>query len=534
MPSDEARASISSRVHAIVGKSHESAAFSRSTPPVHGRNGASSVGATTDLQLALAVVVGILARFVGLGRESIWLDEATSLIIARMSPSSVVAWAAADIHPPLYYLVLHLWLCWGESEFAVRALSALLGVVTVIVVYALASELFDRRVGLLSAFLFSLAPLHVWYSQEARMYVMVTMLSLLSSYLLVKALRRPGRGLMWVAYVVVSVLALYTHYFALFALLVCNLFALYAMWRHGSGVWRRWLGAQLAVALLFLPWLPILYRQVTTGGGGWVERAIGRPTLQSLLDTWLKFSVGLDSGLYPVVLRRIAYVLLLVSLLVAVLRVSWPRPGEHSGSLAGDREGLLFCLMGAALPVLIIWLLSQVKPMYSIRYLLIFVPLYWILVAYGIGGLPNRGLRAAVTALLLMTLVVGNYMAWRVEQNPDWRGAASHVLQRARSGDVVLFSPRWNVKPFEYYNRAQVDINMDLPIPVTPQAAQAVVDDIAQRYQRVWLVWQRGHYSDPSGIPKRILERRYKVVQEAMFRGVDQVILYELSPAGGS
>lgn len=533
MPLDEAQASSSSRVDAVVGKSNESASLSPSTS-IHRRNATSPVRATTGLQLALAVVAGVLARFVGLGRESIWLDEATSLIIARMSPSSVVAWAAADIHPPLYYLVLHFWLGWGESEFAVRALSALLGVATIVVVYALASELFDTQAGVLSAFLFALAPLHVWYSQETRMYVMVTMLSLLASYLLVKALRRPGRGLLWTTYVVISALALYTHYFALFVLLFCNLFALYWMWRHGSGAWRRWLWAQLAVVLLFLPWMPILYRQVTTGGGGWVERTIGRPTLKSLLDTWLKFSVGLDSGLYPVALRRIAYALLLVSLLVAVLRVLWPRWSKATASLAGDREGVLFCLMGAALPVLAIWLLSQVKPMYSTRYLLVFMPVYWILVAYGIGRLPHHGLRAAVTTLLLVTLLLGNYAAWRVEQNPDWRGVASHVLQRARPGDVVLFSPRWNVKPFEYYNRGQVDTNMDLPIPVTPEAAQAVVGDIAQRYQRVWLVWQRGHYSDPDGIPKGILESRYKVVEEAKFRGVDQLILYELSPAGGS
>ncbi len=526
MPLDEAKASSSSRSCAIVGKSNEPAFSPLPVSTVLRRNVASPAGAITGLRLALAVLAGALARFVGLGTESIWLDEATSLVIARMSPSSVVAWAAADIHPPLYYLVLHFWLRWGESEFALRALSALLGVATVVVVYALGSELFDTQTGLLSAFLFALAPLHVWYSQEARMYVMVTLLSLMASYLLVKALRRPGRGLLWGVYVVVSALALYTHYFALFALLFCNLFALYWMWRHDTGVWRRWLGAQVAVVLLFLPWMPILYRQVTTGGGGWVERAIGRPTLQSLVDTWLQFSVGLDSGLYPVVLRRVVYVVFIISLLAAVLRVLWPS--------RGDSDGVLFCLMGGALPVLSIWLLSQFKPMYSIRYLLVFVPLYWMLVAYGLGALPHPVIRVAVTTLLLMTLMVGNWVTWRVEQNPDWRGVASHVLESARPGDVVLFSPRWNVKPFEYYTDARIDTNMDLPIPVTQEAAQAVVDDVAQRYQRVWLVWQRGHYSDPDGIPKRILEDRFRVVEEALFRGVDHLILYELGPAGGS
>ena len=75
----------------------------------------------TPVPLALVVLASGLVRFVGLGKESIWLDEATSILIARLKLSSVVAWAAGDIHPPLYYLALHFWLRFGETEFAVRA-----------------------------------------------------------------------------------------------------------------------------------------------------------------------------------------------------------------------------------------------------------------------------------------------------------------------------------------------------------------------------------------------------------------------------
>ena len=88
----------------------------------------------TSGSLALVALAAGILRFVGLARESIWLDEATSIIIARMNWSSVVAWAAGDIHPPLYYLALHLWLGLGDSEFSVRALSALYGALTVVIV----------------------------------------------------------------------------------------------------------------------------------------------------------------------------------------------------------------------------------------------------------------------------------------------------------------------------------------------------------------------------------------------------------------
>ena len=472
----------------------------------------------TSGSLALVALGAGILRFVGLARESIWLDEATSIIIARMNWSSVVAWAAGDIHPPLYYLALHLWLGLGDSEFSVRALSALFGALTVVIVYALGRELFSPRVGLLSALLLGLSPLHIWYSQETRMYVMVTMLGLLASYVLLLALRRQRLGY-WLGYAVVSVLVLYTHYFALFIVLFQGLFAVYWLCRSGSrSLWRKWLMANLAIVLLFLPWMPILYHQVATGGGGWVERSVGRPSLQALADTWIYFGIGLDRQLYPVLLRRAAYVLFAICLGLALSRAARAR----------DREAVVFCVMYVAVPLLTVWLVSQAKPMYTIRYLLPFLPAYCILVAAGIDGLRWDAARFVVTLALVGVLLFGDWSAWRTEQNPDWRELTSHILEQAHTGDVVLFSPRWNVKPFEYYARGRVEINMDLPIPVTVDAARRVVADVTHRHERVWLVWERGHYSDPDGVVKRMLDEEFRVVEEQAFRGTGELRLYDL------
>jgi mannosyltransferase len=538
--------------------------------------------------LILIVLCGSLLRFAGLGNESIWLDETTSILIARLNLPSVVAWTAADIHPPLYYFVLHFWLGFGESEFAVRALSVMFGVWTIVIVYALARELFDSDVGLLSALLLALSPMHIWYSQEARMYPMVTTWSLLASYSLILALRSssgpgwrrsaaPHRAQMryWVAYVLFSVLALYTHYFALFVLLFQNLFVLFWLWRHGvrsnASLWRRWLLIELLIALLFLPWVPVVYRQVSGGGGAWVEKSIGRPTVRALLDTWLHFSVGLERQLYPQVLRRFAYVLFALCMLtVAAGLFSLPRTilvslrrwrsgrssailaqqeaatGSRTRSLcsethhlAGDRmradtyrTGLWFCVLYVGVPLLTAWLLSQVKPMYSDRYLLPFVPPYCILVAFGIKALKWPWLRWAVVLCLTVTLLVGNWNAWRIAQREDWRWASSYVLAQAQPGDVVLFLPRWLAKPFDYYARGRLTLSMDLPVPVTMQAAQDVATDIAQHYQRAWLVWQRGHYSDPTGLVEQVLDSRFELVEEVPFRGVGSIFLYNLQGTG--
>jgi uncharacterized membrane protein len=468
-------------------------------------------------------LLGLLLRFVELGSESIWLDEVTSIIIARMDLPSVVAWAAGDIHPPLYYATLHSWLALGESEFAVRSLSAVLGVLSILVLYALAAELFGHRVGWVAALFLALSPLHIWYSQEARMYVMLTLWVLTSSYLVVLALRRQQRRY-WLGYVAISTLALYTHYYALFGLLFQNALALYWLWRNQRPGWQRWVWAQLAIVMLFSPWLPILYRQVTTGGGGWVQRSIGRPTLRALFDTWLFFSIGLDNQLYPVWLRRVSYVLFALAAVSAIVHALRPERGAEARS---DREGLWFCLLYLCLPVGAAWLLSQFKPMYTVRYLLAFLPAYCILLAKGLVSL-RRPAAVLLTVFLASTMLIGNWNMWRSARNPDWRGLTSHVLEQAQDGDVVLFSPRWNAKPFEYYSRGRIDINMDLPIPVTASATQTVIEDIASQYQRVWLVWARGHYSDPDGLVKQRLDQQHTALAEHPFRGVDQLLLYDL------
>jgi len=533
--------------------------------------------------LVLIVLGGSLLRFVGLGNESIWLDEVTSVLIARLDVPSLVIWTAADVHPPLYYLTLHFWLRFGETEFAVRSLSALFGVYTIVIVYALARELFDRDVGLLSALLLALSPMHIWYSQEARMYAMVTAWSLSASYLLVLAVRSDSMALRrrqtryWLGYVLFSVLALYTHYFELFVLLFQNLFILYwllsrgrrRLWQDGAErkLWRRWLLAELGIALLLLPWVPVMYRQVSGGGGGWVEKSIGAPTVRALLDTWLHFSIGLDRQLYPDFLRRIAYVLFAVPILAVgvellpasvrqrLARRPVPIPREQgagSRQLLGERlpedaypqeplpsareygvrsayrTGLWFCVMYVLVPLLVCWLVSQAKPMYTERYLLPFVPPYCIVVACGLKAIRWRWLRLAMILCLMLALLVGNWNALRVEQREDWRWASSYVLDRARPDDVVLFLPRWMAKPFDYYARGRIVLSMDLPVPVTAQAAQDVAADIAQRYKRVWLVWQNGHYSDPDGIVKQLFDTRFTLVEAVEFHGVGSLIIYDL------
>lgn len=142
---------------------------------------------------ALALAVLLLAagiRFHLLGAQSLWNDEGNSLRLAQRSVGDLIDAAGRDIHPPGYYLLLKAWTgVAGTSEFALRALSALAGLVAVALAMALGRALFARLAGITAGLLVALSPLAVTYSQETRMYAQLALLAAASMWAFVVWLR---------------------------------------------------------------------------------------------------------------------------------------------------------------------------------------------------------------------------------------------------------------------------------------------------------------------------------------------------------
>src|SRR5207244_3394969 len=133
-------------------------------------------------------------RFYRLDAQSYWNDEGTSLGLAGRSVPTILRSAAADIHPPGYYLILKTWhTVTGDTEFALRGLSALAGIVLVALLYRLGRVYFDRPAALAAAALGALNPFLVYYSQEARMYMLAATLAA-ASFLLFSLWLRSSRA----------------------------------------------------------------------------------------------------------------------------------------------------------------------------------------------------------------------------------------------------------------------------------------------------------------------------------------------------
>ena len=195
------------------------AVAARAARPGAAETGASA--ATPALALAAVCVLAAAIRFATLDVQSFWLDETFTVALVRRPLGDMLSVLPhAEDTPPLYFILAWLWTqVFGSGEVGLRALSALIGTATVPVAYMAGRELVSRRAGLVTAMLVAVHPWLVWYSQEARSYALLVLLTATGLVFFSRALdgRRRSRNLaLWA---VVSTLALATHYFAAFVVL---------------------------------------------------------------------------------------------------------------------------------------------------------------------------------------------------------------------------------------------------------------------------------------------------------------------------
>ncbi len=251
--------------------------------------------------LVLVLFLAAFLRFYLLDGQSFWNDEGNSARIAERSLQLITEGAAGDIHPPLYYYLLHFWRgVFGTSEFALRSLSAMLGVLLVGLTFLIGRKAFSVSIGLMAAFVAAINPFQVYYSQEARMYMLLAVIGAAATFFLLRLLvgwrnERLAAGgwrlvLDHIMLVALYAAGLYTHY--AFPFVIITHFLIVCAWlvvlHQPLKRFIPWLGVVAAVGVLFLPWLPTAIRQITT----WPSARVAVDGGQMLLDTLRLYVAG--------------------------------------------------------------------------------------------------------------------------------------------------------------------------------------------------------------------------------------------------
>lgn len=417
-----------------------------------------------------------------IGQKSIWLDEGIGIEIARLNWYNFlrILWRR-EANMALYYLLQRAWLPFGTSEAWIRSLSVLPAVAMIPGVYILGRRLFDARVGLIAAFLLSVNTYLVRYAQEARSYSLYAFLCLVSSIYFVEFLHQPSRRNR-ILHVLFSALAVYTHFYA--GLLVVT------QWlslRIGRGpvaeikTEKNW--QQFAIAIS-----PLIVWVALTGLGP--LRWIPRPGLTDLRNTAL-FLAG-NGGWWLTVVYAAAIIPALITAM-------------QQGKSAADWEvwRFRFLLLWLLFPVVFVFLISQLKPFYLIRYFIFVLPALSLLGAAGLGRLRSRW-------LLAIALIVFGFLSLRGVANfykqdfdisrEDWRDASRYLLTHAQPGDAVLFHHPMGRMPYEYYRSITPAGNA--PTVVFPKSGDTLsfrdfytghakdefLETLPPRYSRLWVV----------------------------------------------
>lgn len=432
---------------------------------------APSMSAVTRWRAALAVILAVAAglRVWGLAAEGLWADEAFVVALSRLELGGLFRLSiASDTHPPLHALLLRAWMrLFGSSEEAVRSLSVLFGVAGVGLSARLGARLLGEEAGLQAALLLATSPYHVYYSQETRGYTLLVLLAIASWDALVARMpgganaaeaREPG-----LVYVLVTALMLYAQPYAVFILLAQNLYVL-AAYRRNLPALGRWLRAQLLVAALFGPWVPILAGQAARAMSGfWIER----PGTSHLLVTFAQYAGSVPAA--------IALGALVAAALVSVAKGGPPRA-----------VGLLLGLW-LTLPHLVPFVVSQfAAPMYLARAAIGSLPALLLLAVVPLRSTSRVFARVLVGGLAVFS--VSSLAQYRAHGARDqWRETAAYVGAQAASGDLVAIDDGYGGYAFDYYKRSDLEVAR-LRDDVARPAGAAHLQAALRGRPRVWLI----------------------------------------------
>ena len=493
----------------------------------------------------LPLVITLLAlalRLYRLGAQSLWYDEGVSVYLARMSLPQLTAWTADDIQPPLYYYLLHLWLLlFGQSssEFVVRFPSLFFGVLTVPLMYRMGRHLFGPMAGLLATFVTAISPLYLWYSQETRMYTMLTFLCLLSSYLLLKALERraPPYLPLWLAFAAANVAAAYTHYFAFFVMAFQGIYLVCWSWRmRERRLLLQGLAAFAATALAYLPWVPFMLHRYQADLSYWQ----GTLKLDEVLrKTLISFSLG--ETVFEDVGAKLAVGYGVIALIALAAIALSERDTNHKSPISNPQPPIpnLFLLLYLLLPIALIIALSYRVPKFSPRYLMLSSPAFILIITGGLatllqwgekwkGPLPNLQspisilyLLAAMCSLFILTTSAyadyNNYFNIHFTK-PDFRGAARRIEEHIGPDETVILTSGHMYPVFTYYYRGH---NWH-PIPAerTLSTEHTLNFGVAADLNRalagksgVWVVLWQDEVVDPNGFLLMMLEEEGELLE---------------------
>lgn len=377
--------------------------------------------------LFFIVLIGLLIRLINIDGNSYWNDEIWTVVTAQKSFFEIIRACVSDFHPPLYFLLLGCVVeVFGSDELVTRTVSAIFSSAAVIPFYLCVRRLSEPLGAILSATIFVVTSVFIFYAQEARQYSFLLFLHLCMSLVVIEKHKRTPVYWALIQSIVMSAM-LYTHYFSLFLIMPAIAFDFMMVLKKKIDI-KSVLSCYMSALVLFAPWLPIFFDHFN-GGPSWL-------TAKSLTD-WIQ--------LQSIMLRsELATILLAFTVVLGLLSI----PGTGCRS---DRYFLLCVLFAGLVPQIFSVFISPVVHYKTAQFA---IPAVYIIASLGGKRSAIRWIQLILLVIILFLISYGTFQTKyfiRDDSKQMWRQATKAVISEVQSlsNEVVIFSNR--PQYFKYY-----------------------------------------------------------------------------------
>lgn len=399
------------------------------------------------MAIILIILLGLFLRVISLN-QSLWLDEAISALASRdFSYQGIIFdFLKIDNHPPFFYLMLKFWGgIFGFSDLALRFLPVIIGALVIYPVYKITQNLTgDKNTSLTAALLTATSPILIYYSQEIRMYILITLLCVLQIFLFTLKKENLTK---WILISLLNCLLFFSDYITVFFFSVLFAFPLFS---KNFKLLKNVLLSFIPLAILFIFWYPQFTGQIAKNSElvslfpKW-EMVIGGATLKNLAVAWAKFVLGRISFNPNIFYYG----------LVGIFSLPVFTPLYFA---CKNYQKYLLIWIWFFVPIITGFLFSFYIPVFNYFRFIFVVPALLILIAVGV-----KNLKPHLKYLILGSIIFGNIISLSVyyfdpsQQRENWRQAVSFIEENAKSDDLVVFEFREEVAPYRFYANGIVD-----------------------------------------------------------------------------
>lgn len=372
--------------------------------------------------------------------QSLWLDEAINVVHSQKYNfwDFVTVYSLGDFHPPLHFAILWIWThLFGTSEIIVRIPSVIFGVLTVWFTYLIGKNLFSKKIGLIAAVILAFNPLHVYYSQEARMYSLAAFSVVFSFWALINFLKE--KKYFGILYGLSVLLILYSDYLVYFALISQFI---YVVWLENNKL-GNFIKFGISGSILWLPWLLIFPNQLKTGQiaavsvPGWAN-VVGGANLKELGLLAVKSITGKisfdNNFIYgAVVLGPLAFCSYLFTKSLSPFN-------KGRAFFSNENKETKLLLLWIFLPVVFAFLISFFIPIFAYFRMIFILPGLALLFARGIDNIEKKFHEIIISAIILISLgFLFIYYSDPQFHREDWKGAMLTIESEAPPYSLILF-----------------------------------------------------------------------------------------------